>query len=307
VAFFNLYLVGIDFVPCLGYKLVFKIRNLSSKDTPVQPPLVSAILPFSDPRRLNLVRKAVNNFIRQHYTPYELIVVNGTDIPVLTSEEMDTESFRKSGCQVLELRAPQGLNAAAMRNKGIKIAHGDWIFPIDDDDWCHPQRLTYQMSHRVDNHPCLLKYQLRVDISATLRQAAEDHPDGAFKPLLHLLCLDGGIPSTILFPRLSDSDVGLWLYDEDMNIGEHDELLARMGQEGLEPVVCDNMHNQFVTGMQWPIMSIAMFHVCNELTREQFFQKLPKPVDRSVVPVGLRAADINQLRVVLQSYNFKIS
>ena len=44
----------------------------------MKPPLVSAILPFSNEVRLNLVRKAVNNFIRQNYTPYELVVVNLT-------------------------------------------------------------------------------------------------------------------------------------------------------------------------------------------------------------------------------------
>lgn len=272
----------------------------------MKSPLVSAILPFSDPRRLNLTRKTVNNFIRQHYTPYELVIVNGTDTDVLTNQEMNTDGFREAGCQVLEIRAPQGLNAAAMRNRGILAAHGDWVFPIDDDDWCHPQRLLYQMAHRVDDHPCMLKYQLRVDISPSLRQSADDHPEGAFKPLLHLLCLEGGIPSTILFPRLINADGEPWLYDEELNIGEHDELLARMKQDGVAPVVCDNMHNTFVNGMQWPIFSIAMFHTSNELTREQFFQKLPRPIDHSIVPVGLRQSDMDQLRVVLQSYNFRV-
>ena len=270
------------------------------------PPLVSAILPFSDPRRLNLVRKAVNNFIRQHYTPYELIIINGTDTDVLTNDEMESARFRASGCSIRELEAPAGLNAATMRNRGIEAARGDWIFPIDDDDWCHPQRLQYQMAHRVDKNPCMLKYQLRVDISPSLRQSAEDHPEGSFKPLLHLLCLEGGISSTILFPRLINVAGELPLYDETLNIGEHDELLARLSQDGYPPVVCDNMHTTFVNGMQWPILSVAMFHTSNELTREQFFQKLPRPIDHTVVPVGLRQSDMDHLRIVLQSYNFKI-
>lgn len=272
----------------------------------MKPPLVSGILPFADPKRLNLVRKAVNNFIRQQYTPYELVVVNGTDVDVLTNTEMDSEMFRQAGCHVMEIRVPPGLNAATMRNRGIQAAHGDWIFPIDDDDWCHPQRLLFQMAHRVGDHPCLLRYQLRVDVSHVLKAAAEDHPDGAAKPLLHLLRVEDGIPSTILFPRLINSDGALWLYDEDLNIGEHDELLARMRRDGAAPVVCDNMHNTFVNGMQWPILSIAMYHTNNELTHEQFFYKLPQPVDRSVVPQGLTQSDMNQLRVVLQSYNFRI-
>jgi glycosyltransferase involved in cell wall biosynthesis len=271
----------------------------------VSPPLVSGILPFADPRRLSLVRKAVNNFIRQHYTPYELVVVNGTDTPVLTNREMDSDLYRESGCSVVEVRAPAGLNAAAMRNKGIEIAKGEWNFPIDDDDWCHPERLMFQMAHRREGSPCLLRYQLRVDISSPLTLSAEEPPTGAFKPLLHLLGVEDGISSTLLFPRLTSSGA-LWLYDENLNTGEHSELLARMRRDGADATVCNNMHNTFVSGMQWPILSIAMFHTSNELTHEQFFPKLSKLVDRTVVPQGLIQSDMAQLRTVLQSYNFKI-
>ena len=167
----------------------------------MKPLLVSGILPFSDPRRLSLVRKAVNNFVRQHYTPYELVVVNGTDTPVLTNQEMETDAFRKAGCSVLEVRAPEGLNAAAMRNVGIKAAHGDWIFPIDDDDWCHPQRLLFQMAHRREGQACMLQYQLRVDVHRSLQQFGDVTEAESCKPLLHLFRMETGIPATILFPH----------------------------------------------------------------------------------------------------------
>jgi len=277
----------------------------------MQPPLVSGILPFSDPRRLSLARKAVNNFIRQHYTPYELVVVNGTDTPVLTNQEMDTESFREAGCSVVEVRAPEGLNAASMRNRGIEAAHGDWIFPVDDDDWCHPQRLLFQMAHRVEGQACMLQYQLRVDVSQSLQQSGDPaQPDylSACKPLLHLLNIDTGIPATMLFPRIKNQSTReLWLYDGQLNVGEHDELLARLRRHEGNSVVCNNMHSTFVSEMQWPILSVAIYHGNNELTHEQFFVRLPRPVDHSVVPAGLRQSDMDQLRIVLQSYNFKIN
>lgn len=275
----------------------------------MQPPLVSGILPFYDPRRLSLARKAVNNFVRQHYTPYELVVVNGTDTPVLTNQEMESEEFRSAGCSVLEVRAPAGLNAAAMRNRGIEAAHGGWIFPIDDDDWCHPQRLIFQMAHRLEGQPCMLRYQLRVDVSQSLQQMGDPAQMEACKPLLHLLDMEEGIPSTLLFPRSigqGEKSNSLWLYDESLNVGEHAELLARMQRHKAERVVCDNMHNTFVRGMQWPILSIAIYHGNNELSHDQFFERLPRPLDRSVVPVGLTSNDMEQLRVVLQSYNFRI-
>ena len=75
----------------------------------------------------------------------------------------------------------------------------------------------------------------------------------------------------------------------------------------MTPVVCNNAHNTFVAGMQWPILSIAVFHGMNEMSFDQFFAGMPRPVDRSVVPPGLVTSDISQLRAVLESYNFRIT
>jgi len=269
----------------------------------VKPPLVSAILPFSNTVRLNLVRKAVNHFIRQNYTPYELVVVNGTDTDVLTNESMNTEGMRGQGCNLMEIRVPSGLNASSMRNHGIRASHGDWIIPLDDDDWCHPERVIFQMAHRRGSNPVLLRHQLRVDVSPAM---SADMEEAKFKPLLYLLDKPAsGVPSTILFPREASLSGDLWLYDESLNTGEHEELLARFKQQGADPVVANNAHNTFVAGMQWPLMSVAVYHGLNELTFDQFFAGMPKPIDRSVVPPGLVGSDIAQLRAVMEAYNFR--
>jgi len=272
-----------------------------------KPPLVSAILPFSNEVRLNLVRKAVNHFIRQNYTPYELVVVNGTPVDVLTNESMNTESMRAQGCNLAEIRVPEGLNAAAMRNHGIRAAHGEWIVPIDDDDWCHPERILFQMAHRHGPRPVTLRHQLRVDVSP-IKELAGDFETARFKPLLHLVDkAERGVASTMLFPRqVNGASNGIsWLYDESLNTGEHDELLARVAEEEGGVVVADNSHNTFVAGMQWPLMSIAVYHGMNELPFDRFFEGMPRPIDRNVVPPGLVPADITQLRAVMESYNFR--
>lgn len=270
------------------------------------PPLVSAVLPFSNPIRLSLVRKAVNNFIRQNYTPYELVVVNGTDTDVLTNEDMNTEDMRAQGCNLLEIRVPPGLNAATMRNHGIRAAHGEWIVPIDDDDWCHPERILFQMAHRRGMRPVTLRHQLRVDVSP-MQEVLQT--TGRFKPLLYLVDKPAeGVASTMLFPRQvgGRADGTLWLYDESINTGEHGELIARVAEEEGGVVVANNSHNTFVAGMQWPILSIAVYHGMNELSFDQFFEGIPRPIDRSVIPAGIVGADIQQLKAVMESYNFRI-
>lgn len=273
----------------------------------MKPPLVSAILAFSDSSRIHLARKAVNNFIRQNYTPYELIIVNSTETGVLTNNDMQSEDMRRQGCHLMEVKGPSDANAGTLRNFGIRVARGDWILPVDDDDWVHPTRLMFQMAHRQSSQPVLLRHQLRVDVSP-LREIDRE-VGGSFKPLLHLIDKPNtGVASTILFPRqVGGASNGIsWLYDENLNTGEHDELLARVAEEEGGYVVADNSHNTFVTGMHWPILSIAIYHGMNELTFDKFFDGMPRPVDRNVVPPGLVAEDVSQLKLVLAGYNFKV-
>lgn len=272
----------------------------------MSPPLVSCILLFADPFRINLARKAVNNFIHQHYVPYELIIVNGTSTQVLTNSDMDAEAVRNAGCHVREISVSAGYNAAVMKNIGLAHAQGEWVLCVDDDDYCHPTRVMYQMAHRKEIEPCLLQYQLRVDIAQALQGSRAEVGNMPIRPLLHLLKMDSGIPSTMLFPRV-DLVTGLaWKFDETLTTGEYAELLARMQQEGRPGVVCNNMHNILHAKLDWPLLSVAVYHGLNTLTYEQFFARMDPLSDRNAVPVGLNQSDMEQLKVVLQSYNFRV-
>ncbi len=265
-------------------------------------PLVSAVLPFANPRRLNLVRKAVNQFIRQHYTPYELIVVNGTESRVLTNDAMDTDAMRSAGCRILEVHVSPNQNAAAMRNHGLRAASGEWAICIDDDDYFHPDRLLYQMAHRRDGQICLLRCQLRVNVAPALMPPRESELTPT-RPLLALVSDPAGIPCTMLFPRVQ-ADGTVWQFKESCNTGEFEELLGLMTSYGVDRVVCDNVHNPFVQERHWPLLSVAIYHGGNELTLEDFFPDQPSAA--GVVPPGLNWADLEQLKVVLQSYNFAV-
>lgn len=286
--------------------------------------LVSAIMPHNNSSRLGLARKAVNNFIRNAYHPYELVIVNTTSDKVLTNEAGSFE-LEALGCCVTELFAPElaSANASQLRNFGIRQAKGNWILPIDSDDWSHPFRLLYQMAHRDTDRvliegnrlcrPVLLRNQLRVDVAPVLRDNLTE--TDTYKPTLYLLELSGGVSSTILFHRMSCArsakgdksydpfDESYMWYDEELEINEHAELLSRLP----EPVVVDNSHNVFTSGMQWPIMSIAIYHGNNQLSRDQFFEGMPFPEDKNVVPEGILPNDIATLKSVLQSYDFQIT
>lgn len=271
----------------------------------MKAPKVSAILPVSSPSRINLARKVANNFISQMYTPFELIISNGTgEDSVLNTNNLDKALCSTLGISIKEIFVSEGGNAAKLRNAGIEEAEGDWIFPIDDDDWFHPLRLTYQMAHRVENHPCLLACQFLVDLSFIGELDLEDKKKPQnLNPNVRLKFSENGIFSTILFPR-KNVNGSLWLYDESLNLNENEDLIFRMTKEGFTPVVCNNFNNPVTAGLGSPLMSIAFFHTENELTKEAFFG--PKEVTSSI-PKSLTVNDIDLVKKVLQEYNFNVS
>lgn len=275
----------------------------------MRPPLVSVVLPVSNPKRINLARKAVNNFLQQYYTPVELFIVNATGIPVLTAEDAIT-TLSKNDIDVREIPVTNSLNAAGMRNIALREAVGEWVLPIDDDDWFHPARLLYQLAHCRVGYPCVLKFQLLVDLSAVLRQAGNADEQVGVRPLMQLRQSDRGIPATVLFPRLRPvTNISYcedpWLYDERLNTGEQEELLARMLAHGLEPVVCNNCHNDVNDTVSWPMLSVAVYHTDNELERNRFFDEEADVA--SSVPNGLNSNDMSLLRDILRSYNFDVT
>lgn len=266
--------------------------------------LVSCVLTFSNPNRLSLARKAVNNFIYQRYTPYELLIVNGTSQSVLTNSNMETDYYKNAGT-VREIKAPAGLNAAAMRNIGLKQSEGTYALCIDDDDYFHPDRLIYQMAHRGTSDPCMLKYQLRIDLSSVLWAAsAEEPPLSPSIPSMHLLAREAGIPCTVLFPRCLHGVP--WLFNEDLNTGEYEDLVGRFALEYSNISVLDNKHTPFNKTCNLPLLSIAMYHGFNELSFIDFFSKTelqPNDVDKLT---GLNQHDIEHIKTVLRSYNFQV-
>jgi len=271
-------------------------------------PMLSAILIHSEPARFSLCQKAVNNFIRQHYVPFELIIVNTTEQDVVTNKAIYDEEYEHVGCFVKEIKpqSPQP-NAAAMRNCGLRVASGDWVVAVDDDDWFHPQRFLYQMAHRYGSVPCLLRNQLKIDISRLQELDVTQQQVATFRPMLYVDSREQGVPNTMIFPRLGSKTKELWLYNENLKVGEHDELLQRITQEEGQPVVCRNQHTQLVNGMSWPMLSVAMYFGQNESTFEQFFQNLPQPYDPYFTPSELNTKDIEQLKIVLRSFNFNVS
>tara|TARA_Y100000385_G_scaffold124489_1_gene129398 strand:+ start:13331 stop:14146 length:816 start_codon:yes stop_codon:yes gene_type:complete len=268
-------------------------------------PLVSAIIPCIDARRVSLVRKAINSLLASNYDPLEILVINGVGGNILTNDVLSGEPGKVSHV-VKEIPVSGFANASTMRNAGIRAAAGDWVLPVDDDDWQHPHRVEYQMARRRHGRPCLLRYMLQVDLSEFSGTTTANFDRRVkTRPFIALKNEEQGIPSTLLFPRKKESGE-LWLYDESLDKQEHYDLLERMQLDGLDSVVCQNQNSDFVPNQCRPLMQIAFFHSENVLSFEEFFGVKNRPDSRNF-PDGLTATDAEQLKTVLEGYQFVVT
>jgi glycosyltransferase involved in cell wall biosynthesis len=100
--------------------------------------LVTAIIPTFN--RPELVRRAILSALAQGYRNLEVVVIiDGSD----ERTRQVVESIREARLRIVELGIHLG--AAQARNVGVKLARGEWVTFLDDDDEWVPCKIEMQI------------------------------------------------------------------------------------------------------------------------------------------------------------------
>ena len=101
-------------------------------------PMVSVVIPTRN--RTRLLRRAVDSVLSQVFGDFEIVVVvDGPD------EEVAALLQQESDPRVRFHVNPSPLGGAGARNVGVRLARGNWIAFLDDDDLWLPAKLERQM------------------------------------------------------------------------------------------------------------------------------------------------------------------
>lgn len=102
--------------------------------------LVSAIMITSGaPLRQKLSRVAIECFRKQTHPNTELIVINhGPPLDVVGKNIRQYQHEKET--------------LGDLRNLGIRHSDGDYCISFDDDDWHHPERISYQLSQALSEN-----------------------------------------------------------------------------------------------------------------------------------------------------------
>jgi glycosyltransferase involved in cell wall biosynthesis len=195
--------------------------------SPAQPgaPLASCIMPTANRRQF--VALALEHFVRQDYTPAELIVVDSGNEVVADLCARDP--------RIRYVRARTGATIGAQRNLACGAARGDVIVHWDDDDWFGPDRLRRQIEPIASG---------RADVTGLESRYVWNLADNSFWTLsedLHKRMFVGNVHGGTLAYRRSLLRPGVRY--EEINLGEDARLLTGMLRSGarLERIANDGL------------------------------------------------------------------
>ena len=83
--------------------------------------------------RLSLLKRAVNSALSQTKDCEVVVIDNGS----ADGTQAYLQQLEANGSIILR-RNPENLGHSTAINRGVELAHGDWIKPLDDDDYLAP-------------------------------------------------------------------------------------------------------------------------------------------------------------------------
>ena len=113
---------------------------------------VSIIMPTFK-RHALLVERAVSSVLTQTYENFELVLVDDNAGEKLVSYRQEVEDLVKklNSDKIVYLQNKENLGGAGARNEGIKIAKGDYITFLDDDDLYLAEKVEKQLNFMLEN------------------------------------------------------------------------------------------------------------------------------------------------------------
>ncbi len=187
---------------------------------------VSVIIPTY--HRSECIQRAVDSVLSQTLKDIEVIVVddNGIDTPDGLATQMAMSKY-KSYPNIVYLQHQSNLNGAVARNSGLKVARGEYISFLDDDDVYLPDRLEKLVDclDRCDHTwgLCYSAYVKRMPNGAIQKSAEEVQGDIFLQVLMRSFYLGSG--ANIFVRREVIEKIGL--FDETFRRNQDLEFLVR--------------------------------------------------------------------------------
>jgi hypothetical protein len=104
---------------------------------------VSVIIPCYN--SISTIDRAINSVINQTFKCTEMIIIDDCSSDETYAHLLNLKEEIKSRIHIIIERNDKNMGPSFSRNKGIKLATGNWIAFLDSDDHWHPQKIEIQI------------------------------------------------------------------------------------------------------------------------------------------------------------------
>ena len=183
---------------------------------------ISVIIPTYN--RKKYIKRAIDSVIRQSYKPFEIIVID--DGSTDGTYELIKQSYSSSQ---ISLKKQKNKGVSAARNKGVKLANGDWIAFLDSDDEWFENKLELQVREIKKSKTFIChtnEIWIRNGIRVNQMKKHQKYGGAIFKKCLDMCRIS---PSSVMIHRRIFDEIGL--FDEDLIICEDYDLWLRISSK----------------------------------------------------------------------------
>lgn len=113
-------------------------------------PLVSIIMPCYNAE--DYIEESIGSVIQQYYQNWELIIINDKSLD--NSQEI-IDKYQNKDNRIVSLQNSDNVGAAQSRNRGVKLARGEYIAFLDSDDVWLTEKLSKQVALMQKEHIAL--------------------------------------------------------------------------------------------------------------------------------------------------------
>lgn len=183
-------------------------------------PLISVVIPVFN--RASTIARAIESVLAQSYKNFEIIVIDDGSM----DETRNVVKSFQSECPQILYDYQNNSGPAAARNKGIKVAKGDFIAFLDSDDCWHAQKLEKQI-HLFERHAELGFVHCWAEVTNPRGEKILRHPTYSGFVFEHLL-QDGNFIATsaVLVKKSVFDQVGC--FDEKLKGPEDFDMWLRI-------------------------------------------------------------------------------
>ena len=175
-----------------------------------------------------MISRAIKSVLLQTYSEIEIIVVD--DNNPQTEERMCTEQAMKEFTEVPNvkyIKHDRNKNGSAARNTGWRIAHGEYITYLDDDDEISPNKIKAQVEclEALDESwgACYTSYHILMKNGSVQHSATTQSGDVYLRALMRTFYMGSG--SNVLLRKKVVDEIGG--YDESFRRNQDIEFMAR--------------------------------------------------------------------------------